>query len=171
MKKTLMILGAFILVILVAASSFWAGMAYRSRQAEQVRAEFMSARGIPGAGQMPGAGEFPGGMPEGGQIQPGAAGFPGRGATGQVKSIEGNVMTISTAQDVTTVNLTEYTQIEMTVSGDTSDLQTGMRVMVMGEREDDGVITASQVTILSENMPAMPLDQGLAVPPSAGTEP
>lgn len=164
MKKTLMIIAAFLLVILVAAGSFWAGMAYQSRQAEQVRAEFMSARGIPSAGQMPG------GLPEGGQFQPDSAGFPGRGATGQVKSIEGNVMTISTAQDVTTVNLMEDTQIEMTVSGDTSNLQTGMRVMVMGER-DDGVISASQITILSENMPAMPFDQGLANPPSAGTEP
>ena len=70
---------------------------------------------------------------------------------GEVKSIEGNVLTVSTAQDVTTVNLSDTTQIVKSVEGTTSDLQPGVRVMVTGEQDNDGNITASQITILNND--------------------
>lgn len=166
MKTTLLIIGTFILVVLVAAGGFYGGMVYQTNQASQVRQEFMGARGIT-------EGQFPGEMPPmGGQLQQDGSGIPGRGAAGQVKSIEGNVMTISTAQDVTTVNLSQDTQIEMTVSGEIADLQTGMRVMVIGETDGDGVVNASQITILSENQSGIPFGQQPPdSPPDTGTEP
>lgn len=76
---------------------------------------------------------------------------------GQVKSIDGDVLQISTAQDVTTVNLTGDTIILKSVEGIQSDLQTGTRVLVVGERDDQGNITASQITIESGEIPAMPV--------------
>jgi len=169
MKKALVIIGLVVLVALVAAGSFYGGMTFqtsRDNQASQIRQEFMDARGL-SEDQVPG-----GSQPGGGQFQPGGGmGFGGRGVTGQVKSVEGNVLTLSTAQVVTTVKLLEDTQIEMTVDGIIADLQAGMRVMVTGESDDDGVISASQITILSDDMPAFPMGQGGAYPPPTGTEP
>ena len=166
MKKLFIIIGIIAGAALVAAGSFWAGMTYQSNQANRISQEFMAARGLPMGGQMPG--EMPS-MRE--QFQGDAAIFPGRGTAGQIKSIAGDTLTLSTAQDVTTVNLSDETQIEMTVSGEITDLQTGMRVMVTGEQGEDGVIHASQITILSENPGGMPFDQQPPNPPAAETEP
>ncbi len=155
MKKILIITGMILAVVLVAAGSFWGGMAYQTNQANQARTNFLNARGQVNGGQLPGDGT---GFPTGG-------GFGGGGTAGQVKSIDGNVMTISTAQDVTTVNLSESTQIEKTVAGTTVDLQPGTRVMVTGQRDSNGNITASQITIIT-NVAA-----GAAYPPPATQEP
>jgi len=166
MKTTLIVIGMIVLVVLVAAGSFYGGMMYKTNQASQVRQEFMAARGMSNEGQFPG--EIP---PMTEQFQQAGAGFPGRGAAGQVKSIDGNVMTISTAEDVTTVNLSEETQIDMTVSGEINDLKTGMRVVVVGETDGDGVVNASQITVLSENQTGMPFGQQPPDSPETGTEP
>jgi len=53
MKTTLLIIGKFILLVLVAAGSFYGGMAYQTNQASQVRQEFMGARGMEDEGQFP----------------------------------------------------------------------------------------------------------------------
>src|SRR3989304_2479328 len=96
MKKTLIIVGVILLVILVAAGSFWGGMAYQTRRASQISANFMNARGLTGEGQIPS-----GAPPATGQFQPGGAGFPGGGATGPKKSIQGGGNTSNTPQGVT----------------------------------------------------------------------
>jgi hypothetical protein len=166
MRKLLIIIGMILLVALVAAGSFWGGMTYQSKQADRIRQNFMTARGMSGDAQMP-FGEAPGS----GQIPGGAAGLGGNGTNGQVKSINGNVITLSTAQDVATVNILEDTQIKMTVSGDTSDLKTGMRVMVIGEKDSNGNIAANQITVLGDDLPAIPIDQQPPDQPDAGTEP
>jgi hypothetical protein len=92
-------------------------------------------------------------------------GFPGRGTTGVVKTIDGDVITISTAQDVTTINLTEDIRIEKYVSAAITDLQPGVRVMVTGQPDDDGNITASQIQIVNNGT------SGIPNPPPTGTEP
>ena len=163
MKTTLMILGGTLLLGLVAAGSFWGGMAYQSNRVSQARANFEAARGQMDSGQFPGgASGFPQGGVPGGQ----EAGLFGRGGTtGQVKTIEGNVMTVSTAQDVTTVNLSADTQIEKSGEGALADLQPGMRVLVTGERDSAGNIAASRITILNNDF------SGLDQPAVPGTEP
>jgi len=166
MKKTLIIVGVILLVILVAAGSFWGGMAYQTRRVSQISANFMNARGLTDEGQIPS-----GAPPETGQFQSGGAGFLGRGATGQIKTIEGDVITISTAQDVTTVNLSQATQIDKTVTGVIADLQVGMRVMVTGEKDKDGNLNAGQITILSDNLTDIPAGEQSPYPPATGTEP
>jgi hypothetical protein len=161
MKKVLIIIGAILLAALIAGGSFYGGIAYQTNQANQARASFMAARGITEEGQFPG-----GNLPEG--MQPpsgGAMGFPGRGTIGVVKTIDGDVLTISTAQDVTTVTLSADTRIEKTVSATLTDLQPGVRVMVTGQADQDGNISASQIQIVNDAA------SGIANPPPAGTEP
>ena len=58
----------------------------------------------------------------------GGAAPAGNFAAGQVKSINGNDLEISTATEVTKVKLTDKTQIQKTVSGTPSDIKTGERV-------------------------------------------
>lgn len=140
MKKTLMIVGGILLAILLSAGSFYGGMAYQRNQVNQIRANFFRARGIDVNGQNNG----------GGQRQ----GFFGGGATGQVKSVEGNVLTLSTAQNTTTVNLTDTTRVEKAAPAATTDLQPGERVIVTGQRDSNGNINASQVLILESNPPS-----------------
>jgi hypothetical protein len=65
-------------------------------------------------------------------------------------------MTVSTAQDVTTVNLSETTQIQKSETAAVADLQPGVQVMVTGQRDADGNITASQVLILNTELSGMP---------------
>lgn len=146
MKKTLVIVGAIVIAVLLSAGSFYGGMAYQRNQANQIRANFLRSRGI----------DPNGANNNGGQRQ----GFFGGGATGQVKSIQGNVVTLTTAQqNTTTVNLTNTTQIEKAAPASATDLQPGERVLVTGQRDSSGNITASQVLIMGSN------------PPSAGTAP
>jgi hypothetical protein len=162
MKKILMILGTILVAALIAAGSFWGGMAYQSNAnelaANQAQADFMNARGQANGGQFPNDGQGPTGG-----LAPGS--FGGGGTTGVVKTINGNVLTVSTAQDVTAVNLSEATQVEKSEPVATSDLQPGMQVIVTGQRESGGEITASQIMILNSNSVDTPY------PSPTGTEP
>jgi hypothetical protein len=136
MKKIMIIVGAVVIAGVLAAGSFFGGMTYQSNRINQVRTNFADSR-FPASG-----GQFPNGAQD-----PGFLG--GGGTTGQVKSIEGNVLTVSTAQNVTTVNLSASTQIQKSEPAATSDLQPGVRVMVTGQQDTKGNITASQVMILN----------------------
>jgi len=162
MKKVIWAIGVLLLIALVAAGSFWAGIAYQTNRVAQVEANFLNARGQAGGGQFPRIGQdnFEGGAP---QDQAGRF-FRLGGTMGQIKVIDGNTLTVSTSQDVTTVNLTNSTCIEKTVQGTNGDLQPGMRVMVTGERDSEGVITADQISILNIDPSLMPYP-----PPSGGT--
>ena len=67
---------------------------------------------------------------------------------GVIKSIDGLTITISTAENVTTVHLAEDTPVQKTATTGIEELQTGMQVMVRGEQDKNGEITASQVSIV-----------------------
>ena len=141
MKKILIIVGAVVLAVALAAGSFYGGMAYQRNQADQVRANFLRSRGFdPNAA----------GNNANGQAR---RGFFGGGLTGQVKSVDGNSLTVSTAQNVATVNLSSTTQIEKADPGALTDLQPGEQVLVTGQLDASGNITATQVLILG-NQPA-----------------
>lgn len=169
MKKIWMIAGGILLALIVGAGGFWGGMTYQSNQVSQAQANFINARGgragsgvfSPADGQLPGdlpreAGQFPGDGP---------AVFGIGGTTGQVKTVDGNTITISTAEDVTTVNLSDATVVQKIETGDITDVNPGMRVMVTGQRDDHGNITASQVTILDSS------SDSTTGQPAAGREP
>jgi hypothetical protein len=153
-NKILIIVGVVVLVILVGAGGFWGGMAYKAGQVTQVQAQFFEQRGGQSiTGQGPQFGQFPQGTPFPGGPQ---GIFRGGGTTGEVKSIDGDVLTISTAENVTTVNLSSNTTIVKSIEGTISDLQPGMRVMISGEKDSKGNISATQVTIVNDNSSAIP---------------
>ena len=62
-----------------------------------------------------------------------------------------DVMTLSTAMDVTTVNLSASTQVEKSATASVADLQPGMQVTVTGQRDSNGEISASRSMILSDD--------------------
>lgn len=170
MKKILISVGAILVVGLVAAGSFWGGMTYQSNQVNQAQINFENSRGPANGGQMPANG---GQMPTNGQAPNSApnAGFMGGGTTGQVKTIEGDVMTLSTAMDVTTVNLSDSTQVEISETVTVADLQPGMQVTVTGQRDSNGELSASRVMILNDDTSRA---TGVLPPPeptAVGTEP
>jgi hypothetical protein len=157
-NKILLIVGMLLLGILVGAGGFWGGMTYKANQNSQVQAQFFDQRGgLQTNGQNPG-GQFPAGTPFPG----GPGGFDVNqrtmrgGTVGQIKSLDGNILKLSTAQNVTTVNLTDETKITKTVAGTLSDLQPGIQIMVVGEQDENGNIIASQITIMNNPISATP---------------
>ena len=152
LKKILIIGGALLIAVLLAGGSFYGGMAYQRNQADQIRTQFLASRGLNGGDvQFFENGNFQGAPGNNNGTTRRQGGFAGGGVAGQVKSIEGNVLTISTPQDVTTVNLSDSTRIEKPAEGTLADLQPGVRVVVNGERDAQGNMTASSITILNVN--------------------
>lgn len=160
-KKILIIVSVILLVVLVGVGGFFGGMAYKTNQQNQVQARFFEQRGgPPQGGQFQFDGQFPEGTPFPGDLSgtfnQAGGGFQGRGTMGQVKGIDGNILTLSTAQDVTTVNLSDTTTIQKSVEGSTNDLQPGVRVIVVGERDDQGNMNAIQITIVNNDTFPLP---------------
>lgn len=107
----------------------------------EARNSFLQARAGGGGGFTPGGGT------QGSRNNGGQAGFPGNFTMGQIKSVNGNVMEVSTATAVVKVTLSDSTQIEKTITGATSDLTPGETVIVQGARETDGSVTARSVQL------------------------
>jgi len=146
MKKitiVIIIVGAIIVAAGSAVGGFFGGRAYQRNQANTVRNNFLRERGV--AGFDPNA--APNAVPNAAN-NPGR-GFGGGGASGQVKSIDGNTLTLTTGQNETTVTLSDTTSIVKSTPGTTSDLAAGQQVMVTGQRNPDGNVTATQVLILN----------------------
>lgn len=140
MKKALLIIGIVIVAMALMGASFYGGTLYERNQARQIQSRFFASRGLNGT--PPADSNFPGNgnNPQGGR-------FIGGGFSGQVKSIEGNVMTISTAQNVFTVNLSDSTVYLKSSNAAQSDVVVGDQVLVTGQRDSSGNIAASQILI------------------------
>ncbi|MCJ7543799.1 MAG: DUF5666 domain-containing protein [Phycisphaerae bacterium] len=151
MRRLAVVLGAVLVVLLVGGGSFYGGMVFERSRQTNLQAQFFAGRGFSEGGQIPlggippeGFGQFTGPNESGGQ------GVIGRGANGTIESLEGDTLTLSTAQDQTTVLLTDQTVINRFVAGERGDLQPGAQVTVLGERDDSGRITATTIQILSD---------------------
>ncbi len=140
MKKALLIVGIILIALALMGASFYGGTMYERNQARQVQNRFFASRGLNGT--QPAEGNF-----QGFGNNPGGGRFFGGGISGQVKSIDGNVMTISTAQNVLTVNLSDSTVYLKSSRAAQSDVVVGDQVMVTGQRDSNGNMTASQVLI------------------------
>lgn len=162
MKRILLISGIIILIGLAAGAGFWGGMQYQSNQAEQVRNDFFNARGQMDNGQFPNQMGASGDGQRQDRVPP--SGF-GDGTTGIIKTIQGDTLTISTAQDVTTVNLSDTIRINKSETGTLDDLQTGVRITIIGQSDSNGTILANEITILNGD------DTVMSGPPLSATEP
>jgi hypothetical protein len=151
MKKILWIIGGILILAIASGASFEGGMAYQRNQADSIRSQFLRSRGINTTNGTGTNANRSGGFGFGG----------GGGATGQIKSIQGNTIELSTPTNVTTVTLTASTQIEKSISAKTSDLQTGEQLIVRGQRDANGNITANNIQIMSTTGSA---SQGASAP-------
>ncbi len=93
-----------------------------------------------------------GGLPLGG-----AGGFPfgggelaARALTGNIESIDGNVITVNTPQGPLQATLSEDTGIQVFSQGTPQDLEVGQQVVIRGERNEEGVIQATDVMVTPE---------------------
>ena len=83
----------------------------------------------------------------------GGGAFGDRGGLGgTIDEIEGNTLTISTPQGPLIVTIDGETTIQRIATGALGDLQVGTRVSVIGQRSEDGAVTAGSVVITPEGV-------------------
>lgn len=141
MRRALQIILGIILLVLVAAGSFYGGMVYGKRQAQTSTPTARFRQGTPPGfvqgGQFPGQGQQ-GGM---GQRQGGML-------FGQIKEVgEGFLIVTDANGQETRVLVTDTTLIEKYTSVKLSDLAVGETVFISGSRGDDGSITARSLQV------------------------
>ncbi len=97
------------------------------------------------------------------------SGSPGggnaRGAFGTVTKIDGNTLTLTTAQGQVTVKVSSNTSIQKTTIGTLSDLNEGQSLTVIGRQDTNGNITATSLIIIRQR------GQGAPSIPPAGANP
>jgi hypothetical protein len=141
MKKILLVIAGIALLAIAAGAGFEYGKTYQSNQASQIRSQFLRSRGINPNGS---GGDQAGGF--------GGGGFGG-GTFGQLKSVNGNTLTVTTQNGDVTVDLTAATQIEKTTAGTPADLQAGQQLIVRGQSDSSGTVTAQSVQITTGRAP------------------
>lgn len=115
------------------------------------------------------AANFPGQFNRSGTIQNGSTlptdvtggtGFPGRGTSGTIAKIENGVITLTTQSGTTVVvNTSSSTAIQKMETIDLSEIAVGESITVMGETQQDGSITATSISVMTEGMNLIPPTQ------------
>jgi hypothetical protein len=130
MKTTLISVAVVVLMAIAGGAGYYLGDQNGFTRAQNIRTEFINQRFAQAQGTGVDASQFAGGQQRGsGQ---GATQFVGRPtATGTVKAVEGNKITV-TQQDGSTVTVTvdDKTIIQKQVTGAIADVQVGMRITV-----------------------------------------
>ena len=72
--------------------------------------------------------------------------------TGTIASVDGTTLTVDTAQGPLQTEIETETTIQMFIKGDLGDLETGTRVIVVGSRDGDGLVTAGSILIAPEGL-------------------
>lgn len=151
MNRTLVIILGVVGVLIIAGASFYGGMVYGKNQAAASVAT--APMNFPEGFQPPDGVTFSadGTRAFGGRGQGDAAGglaAPDGMTFGEIESIEGNTLTLTTqAGGTMTVQVTDTTLIEKNASVAVSDLVAGDTVIVSGSDNDDGSITARSVQV------------------------
>ena len=73
------------------------------------------------------------------------------GANGTVSQISGSTITLNNQNGQVTVDILPNAMIEKTISSSMVDLQTGQTVTVIGSSDPNGNVTASRISIRSQN--------------------
>ena len=97
----------------------------------------------------------------GGQGAAAFGGFGGgQGTFGSVKSVEGNTIELSTAQAAVKVTVNDQTTVQQTVpqAVPLNQLQPGTNVMVVGDRDAQGNMTARSINVLPQGTPGRRAD-------------
>ena len=136
-RKILPGLVGVLLLLVVAAGAFYGGMRFQGMRSSGTRANFFANRG--GA--------------DGANFGGGGGGGGRRSNMGQIKSIEGNVIIVSTQQERLQVTVTDTTKYQRLVDGKLDDLQVGANIIVRGESDANGVVNAVSIQ-LADSVPA-----------------
>lgn len=153
MKKA-WVVAAVLVVLIVGAGGFWAGMSYGQSRARQAAETVMRERfGGQGAEGAQAHGEAMPSMGRRGTMRPGGAMGPGGGIGGTVQAIEDETVIISSDEGIVRVVTTESTLIEKFTTVGLDELEIGKMVIVMGSRGDDGTVTARSIQSLRAFQP------------------
>ncbi len=155
MKRVLMIVLGLVLVVAVAAGSFYGGTVYGKNQA---RAQLAAAR--QGAAAILGQGGQPLDPAQAGQggaaarrqgalgVQGGPGGQGGGVVFGEITEVKAGVLVITDNNGKQTqVTVTDTTLIEKNASVSLADLKQGETVIVSGSAGSDGSVTARSVQV------------------------
>ncbi len=149
--QILVALGVLVLLIVVGVGAFTAGRNAGLAEQVTIRTEFLQQRAgtTGGATSGTGAAANPAGTP--GETAPGAraAALQGRQlVNGVVKSVQGNVVTVTQQRDGSTTTLTidDKTVIEKTTTGTLADIQPGWRITAV--EQTAGGTTTRRVVLM-----------------------
>ncbi len=149
------LLAALVVVVASGATGVYAynmGRQEGMRAGLAMRTEFIQSRAAGGTSTAGGTTNAAGAGPVGGVGVSQGAVVTGRGqagnlTAGQVKSVSGNELEITTSSGVVKVRLTDKTQIEKMVAGAPADIKPGERVVAQGTRDANGVLEATTVQL------------------------
>lgn len=124
MKNNILLI--IILIIGVGAVGFFAGMKYQQKNLPK-RADFQSRQsGMPGGQQREGSGMV----------------------RGEIISRDGESVTVKLPDESSKIILiSENTEINKTTEGSADDLETGKQVMVLGQTNPDGSVSAASIQL------------------------
>ena len=74
----------------------------------------------------------------------------GRGIGGAIESIEGNTLTVTTPRGPVTVTTGGDTTVRKIVDGSLEDLEQGAQIRVTGQRDEEGIVKATSITLIPE---------------------
>ena len=83
------------------------------------------------------------------------AGGGGRGVGGAIASMEGNTLTVATPRGPVTVTTGEDTAVRKIVDGSLEDLEKGAQIRVTGQRDEEGIVKATSITLIPEGAPEL----------------
>ena len=87
----------------------------------------------------------------------GGAGFGGRGGlTGTIDQIQEKTITLNTSQGPLQALLGADTMIQIFTEGSVADLESGLRVTVVGQRGEDGTVAATSIIVIPVGVEGFP---------------
>ncbi len=136
-QRILFVVGALALAVITGVSGFFYGTSVGEARANQIRQTFFQERFGGAAASRDSSAMLPG------MGQPASR----SAVTGQVKSVNGNTIELSTRDSVIKVTVNDTTQITKLCAGTLDDVKTGERLVVQGDSDAGGTVTARSIQI------------------------
>ncbi len=138
-QRILFVVAALVLAAVTGVGSFFYGTSVGEARANQVRQAFFRDR----SGNDMASHDMA-------SAQPGVGGPSNQGGTvGQVKSVNGQTIEVSTRDNVTRVTVDDKTQVTKSCAGTLDDIKPGQRIFVQGDTAG-GTVTARSIQLVAE---------------------
>jgi len=136
------LVGALVLAVVTGVGGYFYGTSVGEARANQVRQAFLQERlGGGQTGQNSITGQF-------GQFGAGRQGL--NAVVGQVKSMDGKIIEVSTRDNVTKVSVDDKTQVTKMCAGTLEEIKPGERIIVQGDGGTGGTVTARSIQIVTD---------------------